>query len=288
MGLLCLLQGGDLGRFIEMKPWVIAGGNSCGALSAKITLAPGETKALAFIVGEKPDAQAEALLKTYADPAEVSRQELRVLHDYWEEKLSRFQVKTPSPEFNTMVNTWNAFNCFMTFLWSRAASFVYCGLRNGYGWVGREHLPDETAKACETALAAFGEDRNGDGKVVVRLHQIPLDLGEIARRGSTSGQQEHASILALNADLNSCQSVLFLLEDPQAFQTFSGALLYLDGSEPLPEADDWENMVLDWTQIFGSAPEGIEGPLYLGCRGCWKEEQREDWRASRQLWEKLS
>ena len=164
------------------------------------------------------------------------------------------------------------------------------GSREDYSvaWVGREYLPDETAKACETALAAFGEDRNGDGKVVVRLHQIPLDLGEIARRGSTSGQQEHANILALNADLNSCQSVLFLLEDPQAFQTFSGALLYLDGSEPLPEADDWENMVLDWTQIFGSAPEGIEGPLYLGCRGCWKEEQREDWRASRQLWEKLS
>lgn len=93
------IESGDLGGSLNYC------GNSCGALSAKITLAPGETKALAFIVGEKPDNQAEALLKTYADPAEVSRQELRVLHDYWEEKLSRFQVKTPSPEFNTMVNT---------------------------------------------------------------------------------------------------------------------------------------------------------------------------------------
>lgn len=154
-------------------------------------------------------------------------------------------------------------------------------------WVGREYLSDETAEAFETALAAFGEDRNGDGKVLVRLHQIPLDLGEIARQGSTFGQQEHANILALNADLNSCQSVLFLLEDPQAFQAFSGALLYLDGSEPQPEATDWENMVLEWTQIFDFLPEGIEGSLYLGCRGCWKEEQWEDWNASRQLRENL-
>ena len=33
-----------------------------------------------------------------------------------------------------MINTWNAYNCFMTFIWSRAASFFYCGLRNGYGY----------------------------------------------------------------------------------------------------------------------------------------------------------
>ena len=179
MGLLCLLQGGDLGRFIEMKPWVIAGGNSCGALSAKITLAPGETKALAFIVGEKPDAQAEALLKTYADPAEVSRQELRVLHDYWEEKLSRFQVKTPSPEFNTMVNTWNAFNCFMTFLWSRAASFVYCGLRNGYGYrdtvqdiQGIIHLAPEMAKEQIIFMLSAQVD-NGAGLPLVKYTHNP-------------------------------------------------------------------------------------------------------------------
>ena len=33
-----------------------------------------------------------------------------------------------------MVNTWNAYQCFLTFTWSRAASFVYCGERNGYGY----------------------------------------------------------------------------------------------------------------------------------------------------------
>ena len=50
------------------------------------------------------------------------------------ESFAHFQIKTPSEEFNAMINTWNAYNCFMTFIWSRAASFVYCGLRNGYGY----------------------------------------------------------------------------------------------------------------------------------------------------------
>jgi len=59
--------------------------------------------------------------------------ELKELTGYWHEKLEHFQVHTPSREFDTMINTWNAYNCFMTFIWSRAASFFYCGLRNGYG-----------------------------------------------------------------------------------------------------------------------------------------------------------
>ena len=51
-----------------------------------------------------------------------------------------------------MINVWNAFQCFITFIWSRAASFVYCGLRNGYGYrdtvqdiQGIIHLDPETA-----------------------------------------------------------------------------------------------------------------------------------------------
>jgi cellobiose phosphorylase len=33
-----------------------------------------------------------------------------------------------------MINTWNAYQCFITFVWSRAASLIYCGQRNGYGY----------------------------------------------------------------------------------------------------------------------------------------------------------
>ncbi|MDD2969926.1 MAG: N,N'-diacetylchitobiose phosphorylase [Lachnospiraceae bacterium] len=109
-------------------------GNSCGALMATIELAVGETKEIVFVLGMKEEEEAHAIMKKYHDPACVCTQELEELIRFWHEKLNHFQVKTPCEEFDTMLNTWNAYNCFMTFIWSRAASFTYCGLRNGYGY----------------------------------------------------------------------------------------------------------------------------------------------------------
>ena len=108
--------------------------NGCGALAAQMLLKPGETKEIAFLVGMKEHEEAEVICNRYADVAAQCETELKELTGYWHEKLEHFQVHTPSREFDTMINTWNAYNCFMTFIWSRAASFFYCGLRNGYGY----------------------------------------------------------------------------------------------------------------------------------------------------------
>ena len=108
--------------------------NGCGALAAQMLLKPGETKEIAFLVGMKEHEEAETICNRYADVAAQCETELKELTGYWHEKLEHFQVHTPSSEFDTMINTWNAYNCFMTFIWSRAASFFYCGLRNGYGY----------------------------------------------------------------------------------------------------------------------------------------------------------
>lgn len=167
--------------------------------------------------------------------------------------------------------------------WGSAAQEDY-----SVAWVGSYYLDEGTRQALEKALAAYGEDVNGDGQVVVRVHQIALDLRAIAQRGSTSGQQEYADLLALDADLNCGQSTLFLLEDPEAFQSYSGALLYLDGTEPREGAADWENMALSWEDKVAPQPEGVKAPLWLACRGCWKDEQRESWESARQLWTRLT
>ncbi len=98
---------GELGGGISYN------GNGCGALAARITLAPGETKNLAFVLGMKSDPEAERILKQYESAENVCSRELEQLISYWHEKLSRFKVNTPSPEFNTMINTWNAYNCFI-------------------------------------------------------------------------------------------------------------------------------------------------------------------------------
>lgn len=150
-------------------------GNSCGALSSVFALESGETKEMVFVVGMKEDDESAQILKKYCNPSVQCKKELEKLISYWHEKLQHFQVKTPCKEFDTMVNTWNAYNCFMTFIWSRAASFTYCGLRNGYGYrdtvqdiQGIIHLePEMAAEKIRFMLSAQVD--NGGGLPLVKF-----------------------------------------------------------------------------------------------------------------------
>ena len=149
--------------------------NGCGALSTHIVLAPGESKRIVFVLGMKENAEAGKILEGYQNPEETCRKELEELVSYWHGKLSHFRVKTPSPEFDTMINTWNAYNCFMTFIWSRAASFIYCGMRNGYGYrdtvqdiQGVIHLAPEMAVEKIRFMLSAQVD-NGGGLPLVKF-----------------------------------------------------------------------------------------------------------------------
>ncbi|MDR0316689.1 MAG: N,N'-diacetylchitobiose phosphorylase, partial [Treponema sp.] len=107
--------------------------NPCGALHTAITLAPGQSAAFVFLLGQKREEPAKALIARYEDEGLPDR-EINELKTYWHGKLSSLKVQTPDDNFNHMVNTWNAYQCFITFNWSRAASLIYCGQRNGYGY----------------------------------------------------------------------------------------------------------------------------------------------------------
>ncbi len=107
--------------------------NACGALQSDITLKPEETIELIYVLGRKNSAEADEIISKYTEKGIVDK-EIDILKNYWHSKLDNFKVNTPSDEFNNMINVWNAYQCFTTFVWSRAASFVYCGLRNGYGY----------------------------------------------------------------------------------------------------------------------------------------------------------
>ncbi len=163
------VESGDLGNVGNYC------GNSCGALSAVLTLEPGQTKTLAFLLGEKSREESAAIMEAYADPASVCPGELEEIRTDWHQKLAHFRVKTPCPAFDTMINTWNAYNCFMTFTWSRAASFIYCGLRNGYGYrdtvqdiQGVIHLEPEAA-ADKIRFMLSAQVHHGGGLPLVKF-----------------------------------------------------------------------------------------------------------------------
>jgi len=152
--------------------------NSCGALQSDITLSPGETKVFVYLLGQKPENIAAAIIESYENVSVVDS-ELTDLKDHWHTRLNNLQVKTPDDNFNNMVNVWNAYQCFITFIWSRAASFVYCGLRNGFGYrdtvqdiQGIIHLaPEMAAEQIRFMLSA--QVTNGAGLPLVKYDHNP-------------------------------------------------------------------------------------------------------------------
>ena len=215
-------------------------GNGCGALSSKIILEPGETKSIAFILGMKYEEESKAILKSYQNVAKSCEDEVAELTSYWHEKLSHFQVKTPSPEFDTMMNTWNAYNCFMTFIWSRAASFTYCGLRNGYGYrdtvqdiQGVIHLAPEMAVEKIRFMLSAQVD-NGGGLPLVKFTHNPghEDTPEDASYVKETGHP------AYRAD-----DALWLFPTVYKYVSESGNLSFVD--EVIPFANKGEASVYE-------------------------------------------
>ena len=149
--------------------------NACGALQSNVTLKPGEEKTFVYILGQRDSAAAAKIIEKYENTALVDS-EVDELKNYWHEKLSHFEIETPSEEFNNMINVWNAYQCFITFTWSRAASLIYCGLRNGYGYrdtvqdiQGIIHLDPEMALEKIRFMISAQVD-NGGGLPLVKFN----------------------------------------------------------------------------------------------------------------------
>ncbi len=177
--------------------------NSCGALQTELELNPGETKEIIFLLGQATPTVADEIISLYETKGRVC-EEVDELKSFWHEKLANFKVNTPSPEFNNMVNVWNAYQCFITFIWSRAASFVYCGLRNGYGYrdtvqdiQGIIHLDPEMA--CEKIrFMLSAQVDNGGGLPLVKFdhnaghEDTPDDASYVKATGHPSYRADDA------------------------------------------------------------------------------------------------
>lgn len=254
---------GDLGGALSYNE------NGCGALTTALTLAAGETKEIAFILGMKYKEEADKILGSYQNPAKTCEKELNKLIGYWHEKLSHFQVKTPSPAFDTMINTWNAYNCFMTFIWSRAASFIYCGLRNGYGYrdtvqdiQGIIHLAPEMAVEKIRFMLSAQVD-NGGGLPLVKFTHNP---GHEDTPDDASYVQETGHP-AYRAD-----DALWLFPTVYKYVSESGNLAFIDEVIPFANKDEgtvYEHLkrAIDFSMNH-LGPHGMPAGLYADWNDC--------------------
>ena len=254
---------GDLGNTTSYNE------NSCGALSCKINLNPGETKTVSFLLGMKPSSEAASIVNSYAHPETNLAKELDELKAYWEEKLNHLVVHTPSPEFDTMINTWNAYNCFMTFIWSRAASFIYCGLRNGYGYrdtvqdiQGIIHLAPEMAVEKIRFMLSAQVD-NGGGLPLVKFHHNPghEDTPDDASYVKETGHP------AYRAD-----DALWLFPTVYKYITETGNTSFLDEVIPFANKDEgtvYEHLKRAIQFSFDHlGPHGMPAGLYADWNDC--------------------
>lgn len=216
--------------------------NACGALHSVLELKPGETREIAYLLGRYNDAESAVILDSYSDLALIDR-ELEELKSYWHGKLKNLQVQTPSKAFNSMVNTWNAYQCFITFIWSRAASFIYCGLRNGYGYrdtvqdiQGIIHLdPEMAAEKLRFMLSAQVD--NGGGLPLVKFNHnaghedTPDDVSYVQATGHPAYRADDA---------------LWLFPTVLKYIAESGNREFLD--EAIPYANCGEGTVYDHLQ----------------------------------------
>jgi cellobiose phosphorylase len=118
-----------------------------GAHHVRLTLEPGETREVIFLLGywENPrDAKFEShgvinkslvrpVIKHWLDPQSV-REGFADLGAYWDSMLGVLVADTPDTDSNRMVSIWNAYQCLVTFNMSRSVSSYETGISRGMGF----------------------------------------------------------------------------------------------------------------------------------------------------------
>jgi cellobiose phosphorylase len=151
-----------------------AGDNGCGVLQFDIDLEDGESKEFVVVMGVgKAETIGKQALQEVSD-LNLVKKRFDELVNYWHNRLQGLIAQTPNSAFNSMINMWNPYNCLMTFSWSRAASLIYAGERDGLGYrdtvqdiLGVLHIiPDEARQRLE--LMITGQVSTGGAMPVVK------------------------------------------------------------------------------------------------------------------------
>jgi len=147
---------------------VASGWYPIGSHHVELELEPGEVRDVVFVLGYEENAEdakwaddahqvinkagAHALLERFATASAVDSA-LAELAGYWTDLLSTYSVSSTDERLDRMVNTWNQYQCMVTFNMSRSASYFETGIGRGMGFrdsnqdlLGFVHLVPERAR----------------------------------------------------------------------------------------------------------------------------------------------
>lgn len=118
----------------QCSNFLAEGENPCGTLQAEVSLEPGEEKELIVLLGiGSRDSHGRETVAEFGSKQRCEA-ELEKLKRHWHRYLDELSVETPDAEFDSMVNVWNGYNALVTYAWSRHASLIYNGERDGLGF----------------------------------------------------------------------------------------------------------------------------------------------------------
>ena len=100
-----------------------AGLDPCGALQLVIEIAPGESRSVAFVLGQGRDrSHAIELAARYSSLAKA-RATLAAVERMWDDMLGAVQIHTPDDSFDLIVNRWLLYQTLTCRVWARSGPY---------------------------------------------------------------------------------------------------------------------------------------------------------------------
>ena len=138
-----------LGLKLELLSETVGAGlDTCSAMHLNVSLSPGESKTITFLLGEAENRQeVEEIIANYGESEKV-KQAFEEVTDYWNELLGTVQVSTPDMSMNLLLNRWLIYQTVVCRLWARSAFYQSGG---AYGF--RDQLQDVMSLVYTTPQA---------------------------------------------------------------------------------------------------------------------------------------
>jgi cyclic beta-1,2-glucan synthetase len=100
-----------------------AGLDPCGALEVALEIAPGESRSVAFVLGQGHDREHAMELAARYGSLEQARATLAAVERFWDDTLGAVQIHTPDDSIDLIVNRWLLYQTLSCRVWARSGPY---------------------------------------------------------------------------------------------------------------------------------------------------------------------